>query len=277
MRRFAAVLPVMISVAFLWSPAHAQWAFQKVYKDVGLDQKLDSQIPPELAFTDDEGKPVTLGSYFGSRPLVLSLVYYRCPMLCTQVLNGMVDGFKGIGFTPGKEFTALTVSIDPRETPALAAQKKGNYLQMYGRPDANGGWHFLTGDETSIRRLADAVGFRYLYDSTTGQFAHAAGIMVITPGGRVSRYLYGIEYAPSDLRLALVDASQEKIGSVVDKLLLLCYHYDPMTGKYGLVIANVFRIAGGLMVLLLAGGILYMLRRERRKGGGRQPREAIVQ
>ncbi len=244
---------------------HAQIPFSRVYQEVGIDQKLNAQIPLDAMFKDEQGRSVALGSYFGSAPVVLSLVYYQCPMLCTQVLNGMVDAFKGLPYTPGREFTVVTVSIDPREKPPLAQEKKDGYLQSYGRPEAAEGWHFLTGDEASIRKLADAVGFHYLYDEKTGQFAHAAGIMVVTPQGRLSHYLYGIEYSPKDLRFALMDASQGRIGSVVDKLVLLCYHYDPSTGKYSLVIANIFRGAGAVTILVLGGCVLYLLRREKRK------------
>jgi len=256
--------------AGLIAHGYAQLPISQVYQEVKIEQKLGEQIPLDLSFRDENGKPVALREYFGSKPVVLSLVYYQCPMLCTEVLNGMVEGFKGITFTPGREFTVVTVSIDPRETPAMAAAKKESYLRSYGRPDAGGGWHFLTGDQPAITRLADAVGFHYLYDKASGQFAHATGIMVATPEGKLSRYLLGIEYAPEDLRFSLMDASHNRIGTMIDRLVMLCYHYDPMTGKYGLVVANVFRVAGGVTVLLLAGGIVLMLRRER-AGGRRGP------
>jgi protein SCO1/2 len=245
--------------------AHGEIPFSQVYNEVRIDQNLGAQIPLGLSFRDEQGKSVRLEDLFRSRPVILSLVYYQCPMLCTQVLNGMVAGFQGLGFTAGNEFTVVTVSIDPHETPVMALQKKEHYLQQYRRPAAAAGWHFLTGDESSIHALASAVGFHYLYDTTTGQFAHASGIMVATPEGKLSHYFFGIEYSPKDLRLALVDASHERIGSIADRLLLLCYHYDPMTGKYGVVIEDIFRGAGALTVLLIAGWVLLMLRRERRK------------
>ena len=191
-------------------------------------------------------------------------------MLCTEVLNGMVQGFRGLSFTPGQEFTVLTISFDPRETPAMAAAKKESYMRSYGRQEAASGWHFLTGDETSIKRLTDAVGFRYMYDARSGQYAHATGIMVATPEGKLSRYLLGIEYAPEDLRFSLMGASHNRIGTVIDRLVMLCYHYDPMTGKYGPIVTNLFRVAGGLTVLLLAGGIFVLLRRERIRNGRMQ-------
>jgi len=243
----------------------AQIPFAKVYEDVGIDQKLNAQLPLDAVFRDEQGDSVRLAQYFGSMPVVLSLVYYQCPMLCTQVLNGMVDGFKGLGLRPGRDFQVVTVSIDPTETPALARDKKEGYLAAYGQPDAARGWHFLTGDEPSIERLAASVGFRYLYDAKNKQYAHAAGIMIATPAGRVSHYLLGIEYSPKDLRFALMDASQGRIGSVVDKLVLLCYHYDPTTGKYSLVIANIFRGAGAVTLIGLGGYVFFLHRRSKRK------------
>ena len=265
MRRGAGIL---IAGVLALRAAMAQIPIQQVYHDVGIDQNLGAGLPLDLPFRDEGGNPVTLGEYFGAKPVVLSLVYYRCPMLCTEVLNGMVECFRGLRFTAGKEFTVVTVSIDPRETPDLAKEKKEGYLAAYGREGAAGGWHFLTGDAQDVAALAKATGFHYLFDSTSGQFAHAAGIMVATPGGRLSRYFYGVEYEPRDVRLALVEASRARIGSMVDRILLLCYHYDPLTGRYGPVIMNIFRGAGALTILVLGGGILILLRRERRKAAG---------
>ena len=230
---------------------------------VRIDQKLDSQVPLDLHFRDEAGKVVRLGDFFGQKPVVLSLVYYECPMLCTLVLNGMVTSFKVLSFDVGKEFEVVTVSFNPRETPQLAAAKKQSYLKRYSRLNAEKGWHFLTGDQDQIAKLADAVGFRYSYDPKTEQYAHASAIMVLTPKGHVARYYYGIEYAPRDLRLGLIEASANKIGSPVDQVLLYCFHYDPMTGKYGLVVRNVLRLGGITTVLLLGGFITVMLRRER--------------
>jgi protein SCO1/2 len=230
---------------------------------VSIDQKLNEQLPLDLVFTDENGKSVKLGDYFGKKPVVLSLVYYQCPMLCNQVMNGMVTAFKVMAFQPGQEFEVVTVSFDPRETHALAAAKKNtyvNYLPEARRASAASGWHFLTGDETSIKRLTDAVGFRYHFDEATNQFAHASAIYVTTPQGKLARYFYGIEYAPRDLRLGLIEAADNKIGTPVDQLLLYCYHYDPATGKYGAVVMNVMRL-GGIVTLIAIAGMFLVLRR----------------
>ena len=227
-------------------------------QDVRLEQKLDQQLPLDLVFRDESGQEVKLGQYFGQKPVVLAFVYYDCPMLCTQILNGMVTSFRVLPFQVGKEFDVVTVSFDPRETSALATNKKKvyvDYLPEKMRANAAKGWHFLTGDQTNIAKLTDAVGFRYHYDEATKQFAHASGIMVTTPQGKLSRYFYGVEYAPRDLRLGLIESSANKIGSPVDQLLLYCYHYDPATGKYGAAIMKVMRIAGVVTVL----GIVAML------------------
>lgn len=225
----------------------------ELLKQVGIDQKLNDEIPLDLTFRDEHGQTVQLARYFGSKPVILTLVYYNCPMLCTQVLNGLDRSLKLIPLTLGKDFNVVTVSIDPTERPVLAEAKQAMYTGMYGRPGAAEGWHFLTGDEPQIKALTQAVGFRYAYDSESKQFAHASVIMVLTPDGRLSRYFYGIEYPQRDLRLGLVEASQGKISSPVDAILLFCYHYDPHTGKYGLVISRVLQLTGGLTVLI--GGI----------------------
>ena len=232
----------------------------KALQEVGIDQRLNEQVPLDLTFKDEAGRPVQLGSYFGSRPVVLSLVYYDCPMLCTKVLNGMLASFRAMSFNIGEQYTVVTVSFDPRETPALAASKKETYVKAYNRPRAADGWHFLTGDEAAIKRLTNAVGFRYNFDPATGQFAHASGIMVLTPQGKLARYFYGIEYAPKDLRLGLIEASANKIGSPVDQLLLYCYHYDPATGKYGAAVMNIMR-AGGILTVITITALILLLRR----------------
>ena len=233
--------------------------------EVGIDQRLNEQIPLDLTFRDEKGNTVRLVDYFHSKPVIVSLVYYRCPMLCTQVLNGMVETFKLLNFTAGKEFEIITVSIDPSEQPELAAEKKEQCVGEYGREGVANGWHFLTGDQASIASLARAVGFRYAYDPHSKQFAHGAGIMVATPQGRVARYLYGIEYGAKDLRFALMEAAHGKIGSPVDKILLLCYHYDPATGKYGIVVTNLLKSGGVLAVLILGSYMFINFRRDRRK------------
>lgn len=234
-------------------------------RNVGLDQRLNEQVPLDLLFRDEAGQPVSLGAYFGKKPVVLALVYYECPMLCTQVLTGLVSSLKAISFNAGEQFEVVSVSIDPVETPALAAKKKATYVQRYARPGASKGWHFLTGEERSIQALAHSVGFRYKYDPDTKQFAHASGIMLLTPQGKLSRYFYGVEYAPRDVRLGLVEASQNRIGTPVDQILLFCYHYDPTTGKYSAAALNMVRLAGAAFVLILGTYLLLAWRRDLRK------------
>ena len=229
-------------------------------KNVGIEQHLDEQIPLDLTFRDETGKTVRLGDYFGQKPVVLSLVYYRCPMLCSEVLSGMASALRILKFDIGKDFNVLTVSFDPHDTPEIATAKKAEYIKRYGRDGAAGGWHFLTGDQESIDALTKAVGFQYEYDPKTGQFAHTTAIMVLTPKGKIAQYYYGVEYAPKDLRLGLVQASHEKIGTVVDEVLLYCYHYDPATGKYGAVISRILKLAGGATILLLGGLLLILFR-----------------
>ena len=234
------------------SSGNASTGLPPALRDVRIEQKLDQQLPLDLVFRDESGQQVKLGNYFGRKPVVLALVYYDCPMLCTQVLNGMVTSFRVLPSQIGKEFDVVTISFDPRETPALAAAKKKvyvDYLPDKMHAQAASGWHFLTGDQANIERITDAVGFRYQYDEATKQFAHASGIMVATSEGKLSRYFYGIEYPARDLRLGLIESSQNKIGSPVDQLLLYCYHYDPATGKYGAAVMRVMRIAGVITLL----------------------------
>ena len=240
-----------------------------VLKDVGIDQLLNNQVPPDLTFVDQTGKTVRLGDYFGQKPIVLSLVYYDCPQLCNQVLNGLVGTLKTLPMEPNREFIALTVSFDPKETPALAAAKRKEYLDQLRKPQAADGWHFLTGQESQILALTRSVGFRYVWDPVTNQFAHASGIMVLTPEGRVSRYFYGIEYAPRDLRFGLLDASAGKIGSLADQIILYCYQYDPTRGTYSLVLMRVLRIFAGMTLLSIVGLIFFLWRQsnKRAKGG----------
>jgi len=236
----------------------------KALQNVGIDQKLNQQVPLDIVLRNEAGEPVTLGQYFGKRPVVLSLVYYNCPMLCTQVLNGMIASFKTLSFLPGQDYEVVTVSFDSRETPQLAAAKKNvyvNYMPGAKRAAAVNGWHFLTGDEAAIKRLTDAVGFRYQWDQATNQFAHASGIMVLTPEGRLAQYYYGIEYSAKDLRLGLVEASANKIGSPVDQLLLYCYHYDPATGSYQARVLNLVRAAGVITIVAIIVLILVLRRR----------------
>jgi protein SCO1/2 len=233
-------------------------------REIGFDQKIDERLPLDVELKDEQGRQVRLGEYFGTRPVVLAFVYYDCPMLCTQVLSAMTATFGVLALDPGKDFEIVVVSFDPRETPALAAEKKALYIDRFGRPGTESGWHFLTGTEASVKRITGAAGFRYAWDEKTGQFAHPAGVIVTTPDGRLARYLFGLEYGPRDLRFALIEASEGRVGTAVDSLLLYCYHYDPMTGRYGLVVMRVLRLAGAATVLLLGTFIAVMVRRERR-------------
>jgi protein SCO1/2 len=234
-----------------------------VLQEIGFDQRLGEKVPLDLAFVDEAGRSVRLSDYFGRKPVVLSLVYYECPMLCTISLNGLAGALEVLSFVPGQEFEVVTVSFDPTESPVLATAKKKAYLARYKRPGAHAGWHFLTGPKESVDTLTRAVGFRYVWDEATKQFAHPAGLVVLTPEGRISHYLFGVEYSPKDLRLALVDAAGGRIGSPVDQLLLYCYQYDPQTGRYSAAILNLVRAAGAITLLALGGFILTASRRRR--------------
>jgi len=247
------------------SRAQTEPSVPRSLQGVGFDQRLNEQVPLDLEFRDEAGQPVRLRRYFHGKPVILVLAYYRCPMLCTQVLNGLVRAMLDLPFNVGKEFSVLTVSFDPRETPDLAAAKKKTYLERYGRPGAEEGWHFLTGEQDSITRLTRAVGFRYQYDAKHDQFAHASGIMVLTPGGKISRYFFDVKFSPRDLRLGLVEASENQIGSLTDQVLLFCFHYDPAEGKYGLAIMNFIRLGGVLTLLAIGTLVAFLWRQERRK------------
>jgi protein SCO1 len=233
-------------------------------REIGFDQNLDQRVPLDTQLVDEAGRAVRLGDFFGRRPVVLVFAYYDCPMLCTQVINGLSSALGTMSLNPGKDFEIVTVSFNPRDTPASATAKKAVYLERYRRPGAAAGWHFLTGDQPQIDRLTKAAGFRYAWDAETKQYAHPSGVIVLTPDGRLSKYLFGIEYGPRDLRLGIVEASAGKIGTPVDALLLYCYHYDPMTGKYGLAIMRTIRLAGAATVLAIGAFIVVMVRRERR-------------
>ena len=250
-------------------PAVAQLADQvpPQLEEVGIEEHLDAKIPMNLEFRDEYGAVVTLGDYFDDdKPVILTLNYYKCPMLCGLQLNGLLDGLMELDWTPGQEFEMVTVSINPLETPALATEKKQNYMKRYERPSAAKGWHFLTGREPEIRQLASTLGFGYTFDRKTGEYAHAAAIFVSTPDGRIARYLYGIEYPPRRLRLALLEASAGEIGTTVDQLILYCFHYDPASRRYSPVAMNIMRLGGGATALVLGlslGG--YWLREARRR------------
>lgn len=253
------------------APSQTRPMGTKVFNEVGIEQRLGEQVDLGLTFTDEKGEKAPLSKYFGKKPVILSLVYYKCAMLCPQVLEGMNGTFRTIeNMSIGREFDVVSVSFDHRETPEDAVKRKEKYIRDYDRAGAAENWHFLTADSASVAKLAEQVGFTYLYDEKTGQYAHASGIMILTPEGRLSRYLYGIEYQADDLRFSLIDASNGKIGSTVDKLLLLCYHYDPATGKYGLVVTNLLRGGGVLAVLILGGYMAVNFLRERRRAAAAQ-------
>ena len=244
------------------SSALADNAIPAALQGVDIQQRLNTQVPLYLHFNDENGKDVMLGDLLQGKPTILNLVYFECPMLCTQVLNGLVSTLKPITLTPGEEFNILTISFNPAETPALAYAKKQTYLKSYGRKNAEKGWFFLTGKPEAINELTKAVGFQYKYDTNINQYAHGTVIMILTPEGKVSRYFYGIEYPSRDVRLALIEASQNKIGTLADKVLLFCFHYDPSTGRYSATVINIVRAGGILTVLCLCGFILVMRRKE---------------
>ncbi len=266
--RFQRAIAALLLIAALPCGAHAATepaadVRPPALRDVGVDQRLGESVPLDAPFRDETGKAVTLGDYFGgTKPVVLVMTYFECPMLCTLVLNGLTKTLKTMSFEPGKEFDVVAVSFDPRDTPELAAKKKATYVGEYGRAATADGWHFLTGDEAAIARVASAVGFRYKWVPEEKQFAHAAAIMVATPEGKLARYFYGVDYAGRDLRLGLVEAADHEIGSAVDALLLFCYAYDPATGKYGAIALNMVRVGGVATVLAIGAFMGVMFRRE---------------
>lgn len=238
-----------------------------VLQEVRFDQRLGETLPLDLAFRDESGRRVRLGDLFGERPVVLVLSYYECPMLCPMVLDGLSKSLKPLTLEPGRELEVVVASIDPGETPQLAAQAKRRTLEHYGRPRTAAGWHFLTGDQAAVSALADAVGFRYVYDQDRDEYAHAAGVVVLTPGGKVARYLFGIDYAPRDVRLAVLESASGTIGSAVDNVFLFCFHYDPAMGRYSLATFRILRVAAVATVLGLALMIVLMRRREAARPG----------
>jgi protein SCO1/2 len=251
-----------IITSFFASTASAQNP-DSVLTQIGIEQRLGVQVDPTIEFRDESGQTVRLGDYFGAKPLILTPVYYECPMLCSMLLNGLVKALHVMPFTAGKEFEIISFSIDPNEQPDLAAQKKLHYVRDYGKAQAAAGWHFLTGTEQSIHRLAEQIGFRYTYDTYTKQWAHASGIVLLTPAGMVSQYFYGIEFDPADLRLSLIQASNQRLGSLTDHILLYCFQYNPTTGKYSIAIMRVLRAFAVATVLLIAGFIFVESRRKR--------------
>jgi protein SCO1 len=264
MKRLRATILAIVGGAFVFT-ARAQSLTESQLSDIRFDQKLGSQVTLDLHFRDETGKLVTLNDYFGRKPVVLVLGYYQCPMLCTLTFNGMVEAMNDMRWSIGDEFNVVNVSINPKETSELAAAKRRNYLKQYGRPSATAGWHFLTGDEAQIKALADEVGFHYAYDSSVQQYAHPSGLVILTPEGKVSKYLFGVKFAPSELYAALQDASRRNVGSPIHRLVLLCFHYNPIKGKYGAIIMVIIRIMG---VTTLAGMVWLfgaMILRERKR------------
>jgi protein SCO1/2 len=236
--------------------------------EVGIEQKLNSQLPLDAAFKDENGNAVKLGDYFSKgKPVVLALVYYECPMLCNEVLNGLTGSLKGISFDAGKDFEVVAISFDARENEKtdLTKNKKASYMARYGRPGTEQGWHFLTGTQSEIDKVTQTVGFNYKFDPATNQFAHAGGIMVVTPEGKLSRYLYGIDYSPKDLKFSLMDSAQNKIGNPVEQLYLYCFHYDPSSGKYGLAILSILRLLSVATILGIGGLLLVFWRYNKKK------------
>lgn len=276
--RYAAQLslPCLIAcilVAAASVPTQAHTNLPPLFREVGFDQRLNEQVPLDLTFRDEAGRTVSLRDYVGSKPVILVPIYYSCTTLCPILLDGLARGLRPVSFNAGKDFEVIAVSINPRETPGQAAGKKEQVLNRYARPGAANGWHFLVGAEPSIQPLMKAIGFRYTYDAKTDQYAHAAGIVILTPQGKTARYFYGIDYPPRDLRLGLIEAADGRIGTPIDQVLLFCYHYDPLTGKYGLIVMNVMRLAGLATILALGTFIFAMLRRDRlaaRRTGGAQ-------
>ena len=266
--KFSAALSIAALTLLAWPIFAQQPGPPPILREVSIAQRLNEPIPPEIIFRDENGKAVRLGDYFGTKPIVLSLVYFDCPALCTEVLNGELRTMKAITLDLGKDFDAITVSFEPKDTPELAKAKRDVYAGQYGRPGARENWHFLTGDQPSIDALTQAAGFHYAYDSASRQYAHAAAILVLTPHGRIARYFYGVQYPGRDVRLGLVEASEGKIGTPTDHALLYCYQYDPATGKYGLMVMNVVRAAGVLTVLVLGIFMFVMFRRERNHPSG---------
>jgi protein SCO1 len=266
----------LLGVATWCTALAAQSDPQALLEGVRMDQRLNEQVPGDLVFRDETNRSVRLDDYFGRKPIVLALVYYRCPKLCHMVLEGVVNGLGGVqGLDAGNQFDVLVVSFDPDDKPDAAARKRATYVQMYGREGTSAGWHFLTGAQPAIDALTRAVGFYYKRDPATGHFAHDSGIVVLTPDGRISRYFKGIDYLPRDLRLGLIEASKGKIGSPVDSVLLLCFHYDATTGKYTANVMNFLR-AGGTLTLLAVGGLVFFLWRRGRRRARQQAQGAVI-
>lgn len=271
--RIALIATLAMGLLGLRAAAQPAGEQPRALQGISIEQKLDQQIPLSLNFLDSDGRSVRLSDYFQDQPVVLALVYYDCPMLCNLILNGTLRALRAMDMTAGKEFQVVTVSFDPRETPKVADRTRKSYLEKYRRPEAERGWAFLTGSQDQIQSLTHAVGFRYRWDSETQQFAHAGALIVLTPEGKVSRYLFGVEYSPRDLRLSLVEASENRIGTAVDQILLYCFQYNPLTGKYSFAVMNILRAMGILTLVAIGGLILALIRWDRRRNQG-PPSEA---
>jgi len=270
-KRARSALWIPLVCALAAAPAWAQAPIDAP-RDVGMDQKLDAQAPLDTAFRDETGKTVRLGDYFhGHKPVVLVMPFYKCAGTCTLMLDGMARSFRKLDLRLGQDFEAVAISINPKETPELANAKKINILEFMNRPGSANGWHFLTGQEPEIKRLANAVGYRYVYDVKKDQYSHPSGIMILTPQGKVSRYFYGVDYPAKELRLTLVEASENKIGTLVDKLYLFCTAYDPATGRRGFLIMRLLQVSGFATVFLVGTSLFLMLRWERRQARNQSP------
>jgi len=265
-RTFQIFLFAVVSVLILTPAGFSDQASSQknsFLPDVGIDQKIGDQLPLDLVFTNEAGEKVKLSSFFKGKPVIITPVYYSCPMLCSLILNGVLQTLKELSFTAGKDFEVVTFSFKPEDTAAIAAAKKETYLNSYGRPEARDGWHFLTADAETIGKMTKALGFRYEYDKVSGEYAHGAALMVATPEGKLSHYFSGVRFAPVDIRLSLVEASKNRLGSILDMAILLCYHYDPAVGKYGFAIMNALRLTGIVTITLMIGFITTSLRKEK--------------
>ena len=253
-------MKLFFAITFAAAAALARPPLPPALQGIGIDQHLNAQLPLDTAFRDESGRVTQLGAYFGRRPVLLALVYYTCPMLCNQILTGVAAGLRPLSLRPGRDFDVVAISINPAETPSDAAAKRDFVTRRYSSKAGTGGWHFLVGDQAAIHRVAEAVGFHYRYDPASKMFFHASGVMAVTPQGKLARYFYGVDYEPKDLKLGLIEASNNKIGSLTDQILLFCYHYDPATGKYGAVVMNILRAAAAAAVVILGAvlGLLWM-------------------
>ena len=273
MKAVAVCALLLASIGLAAAQSAAPNQMPAALQDVGIDQKLNAQLPLDLAFRDESGQPVTLAKYFTDKPVIISLVYFSCPMMCPEVLRGMRTSLRQVDFGIGKDYRVLTISFDPKDTPQDAAKQRAENLKQFAKPGADEDWHFLTGDEGSIQRVTQALGFRYAWDPASQMYNHATAIMILTPQGKVSKYLYGVDYPPRTVRFGLIEASHNKIGSPVDAILLFCCHYNPTSGKYDLAVSHVLAIGGGITILVLGGFLAWMFRSSGKK---KQARDRVA-